>query len=75
MLGAALLFALFHLPNPLLVVVTLVAGAVSCTLYRRAPSVFVLGIAHATISFVVAYTLPTNLTHRMHVGPGYLEFS
>jgi membrane protease YdiL (CAAX protease family) len=73
--GATFLFALFHLPNPLLVAVTLVAGAVSCTLYRRAPNVLVLGIAHAAISFVVASSLPASLTHRMHVGPGYFEFS
>ncbi len=74
-LGAALLFALFHLPNPLLVAVTLVAGAVSCTLYRRAPNVLVLGIAHAAVSFVVASSLPASMTHRMHVGPGYFEVS
>jgi membrane protease YdiL (CAAX protease family) len=74
-IGAAFLFAIFHLPNPLLVAVTLVAGAVSCTLYRRVPNVIVLGIAHAAISFVLASALPASLTHRMHVGPGYFEFS
>jgi membrane protease YdiL (CAAX protease family) len=74
-LGAALLFAVFHVPNPVLLVVTLVAGVVSCTLYRRAPNVLVLGIAHAAVSFVVAGALPSSLTHRMHVGPGYFAVS
>jgi membrane protease YdiL (CAAX protease family) len=74
-LGAAMLFAIFHVPNPLLLAVTLVAGVVSCTLYRRAPNVFVLGIAHAAVSFVVAGALPFSLTHRMHVGPGYFAVS
>jgi membrane protease YdiL (CAAX protease family) len=74
-LGAALLFAIFHMPNPLLLTVTLAAGLVSCTLYRRAPNVLVLGIAHAAVSFVVSGALPLSMTHRMHVGPGYFEVS
>lgn len=74
-LGAASLFAVFHVPNPLLLAVTLGAGIVSCTLYRRAPNVLVLGIAHAVISIVIASALPLDVTHRMHVGPGYFSVS
>jgi hypothetical protein len=74
-LGAASLFAVFHVPNPLLLAVTLGAGIVSCTLYRRAPNVLVLGIAHALVSIVIASTLPLDVTHRMHVGPGYFSVS
>lgn len=70
-LGAAALFATCHVPNPLLLAVTLAAGVVSCTLYRREPNVFVLGLAHAAISFVIASTLPESVTHGMRVGPGY----
>ncbi|HKE44555.1 MAG TPA: hypothetical protein VKB41_08455 [Steroidobacteraceae bacterium] len=74
-LGAATLFAVFHVPNPLLLSVTLAAGIVSCTLYRRAPNVLALGLAHAAISFVIACALPFDVTHRMHVGPGYFAIS
>jgi membrane protease YdiL (CAAX protease family) len=70
-LAAASAFALFHLPNPLLVATTLVAGLVSCTLYRRVPNVFVLGVAHAAISLTLFYALPLSLTHELRVGPGY----
>jgi membrane protease YdiL (CAAX protease family) len=70
-LGAGGAFALFHLPNPLLVGVTFVAGSVSCALYRRVPNVYVLGIAHAMISMVLFSALPVSLTHALHVGPGY----
>lgn len=73
-LGAATLFAVFHVPNPLLLAVTLAAGIVSCMLYRRAPNVLVLGVAHAVLSFVVAGALPLDITHGMHVGPGYFDF-
>jgi len=74
-LGAASLFAVFHVPNPLLLAVTLGAGIVSCTLYRRVPNVIALGVAHAVISIVIASTLPLEFTHRMHVGPGFFAVS
>src|SRR5437879_13677986 len=56
--AAAGAFALFHMPNPLLVTVTLLGGFVSCTLYRRVPNVPVLRIAHAMISPVLLSALP-----------------
>lgn len=73
--GAAAIFAGFHLPNPFLTAVTLAAGLVSCTLYRRAPNVFALGLAHATISFALFYALPYSVTHGLRVGPGYLALN
>lgn len=68
---AALIFALFHVPNLFLMGVTFVAGLVACMLYRREPNVLVLGIAHAAISFVLFCALPSSLTHDLRVGPGY----
>ncbi len=70
-LGAATIFAICHLPNPFLVGVTFAAGLVSCTLYRREPNVFVLGVAHGLISLTLFGALPFSLTHDLHVGPGY----
>jgi len=72
---AAALFAVFHTPNPLLMVVTLIAGVASCTLYRREPNVFVLGVAHAAVSYVISGAFPLSVTHGMHVGPAYFWFS
>lgn len=69
----AALFATFHLPNPFLAPVTVVAGFVSCTLYRRGVNVFVLGAAHAAISMALYYGLPESVTHGLRVGPSYLE--
>jgi membrane protease YdiL (CAAX protease family) len=70
-LAAAGAFALLHVPNTLLAGITLAAGFVSCTLYRRVPNVFVLGVAHAAISLSLFYALPLSLTHELRVGPGY----
>jgi membrane protease YdiL (CAAX protease family) len=70
-LASASAFALFHVPNPLLVGVTLLGGFVSCALYRRVPNVFVLGVAHAVISTTLFSALPISMTHQLRVGPGY----
>lgn len=72
---ATALFAVFHAPNILLMVFTLIAGVVCCALYRRAPNLFVLGLAHAAVSYVLSGALPISVTHGMHVGPGYYSFS
>jgi hypothetical protein len=70
-MGAALLFAIFHLPNVFLMSVTLAAGAAACVLYRREPNIFIIGVAHAAISFTLYYALPLNITGGLRVGPGY----
>jgi len=70
-LGAAILFAVFHVPNSFLMIVTLVAGAAACVLYRYQPNLFVIGVAHALISFTLYYSLPFSITEHLRVGPGY----
>jgi hypothetical protein len=57
----------------LLVDVTFLAGLVSCTLYRRVPNVFVLGVAHAAVSLVLFFALPLPITHNLRVGPSYFN--
>jgi membrane protease YdiL (CAAX protease family) len=69
--AASLIFAAFHLPNGFLTGITLMAGIASCTLYRREPNVWALGIAHAAISFILLYALPESVTHGLRVGPSY----
>jgi hypothetical protein len=70
--GAAAVFATMHMPNGFLVAVTLAAGTVACTLYRRAPNLLAIGIGHAAISYVLLCALPFSITHGLRVGPGYL---
>lgn len=69
--GAAGFFALFHIPNPFLVPVTLVAGVIACTIYRRNPNLFALGLLHLLLSFALRYAFGPGITHHMKVGPGY----
>lgn len=69
--GASAIFATMHAPNTFLMAVTLLAGTVACTLYRRVPNLIAIGIGHATISYVLLCSLPFSVTHGLRVGPGY----
>jgi membrane protease YdiL (CAAX protease family) len=71
---AALLFAVFHVPNGFLMAVTLAAGAAACVLYRYQPNLWVIGVAHALISFTLIYALPESVTAQLRVGPGYYYY-
>jgi membrane protease YdiL (CAAX protease family) len=73
-LVAAVIFALAHLPNPVLTPMTLVWGMASCVLFLRYRNVWTLGMAHAILGITVAMTLPGAVTHNMRVGLGYLRY-
>ena len=72
--AASAVFALLHLPNPFLTLATFGAGALSCWLYRRTPNLFVLGVMHGVVSFLIVQSLPDTITMGMRVGPGFLHF-
>jgi membrane protease YdiL (CAAX protease family) len=74
MVVTSLLFALFHLPNPFLTIVTFLAGLLSCWLYRRVPNLWALGLAHGVLSISLARSLPPEITFGMRVGPGFWHF-
>ncbi len=69
--AAAALFSAYHAPNPLLMAITAVAGLVACRIYRRAPNVPVLGVAHGLLSFAISHSLPLHWTVGMRVGQSY----
>ena len=69
----ATVFALLHVPNVFLTVVTFVAGAVSCVIYRKAPNLLVMGIAHGLIASSLYLGLPTHITGGMQVGIEHVQ--
>jgi Type II CAAX prenyl endopeptidase Rce1-like len=73
-LAAALLFALAHLPNPVLTIATIAWGIISCALFLRYRSVYSVGLAHGILGLTIAVTFPTALTHKMMVGLAYLNY-
>jgi len=71
---SAVLFAIAHIPNPLLVAVTLVWGALSCLLFLRYRNLYPLALAHAILGMCLAVTVPNHIHHHMRVGLGYLAW-
>lgn len=71
MFAAAACFAMFHLPNPFLILVTWAAGTLACWLYRRVRNIWAIGIAHGLLGVALARSLPVEITMGMRIGPGY----
>lgn len=72
--AAAALFALAHLPNPLLVCVTAGWGTAACLLFLRYRNLYTLAMAHAILGIGLAVTIPGGADHNMRVGLGYLRY-
>jgi membrane protease YdiL (CAAX protease family) len=68
------IFALAHLPNPILTPITLVWGAIACILFLRYRNIYTLGLAHGIMGLCVAITVPNSLHRHMRVGLGYLRY-
>ena len=71
---SALIFAIAHLPNPILTAVTLILGLASCLLFLQYRNLFALAMAHAILGIAIAVTIPGYLIHNMRVGLGYLKY-
>ncbi len=72
--AAGLLFAVAHIPNPLLVIATLVWGIVACALFLRYRNLYILGLAHAIFGMCLAVAVPNAIHHQMRVGIGYWQW-
>jgi membrane protease YdiL (CAAX protease family) len=72
--AAAVLFALAHLPNPILAPVTLIWGFAACLIFLRYRNLYPLGMAHAIFGVTIAITIPGPVVHNMRVGLGYLTY-
>ena len=72
--GTALVFALAHLPNPILTPATLIFGIATCLIFLHYRNLFTLGMAHAILGIAIACTFPGYVTHNMRVGLGYVRY-
>jgi membrane protease YdiL (CAAX protease family) len=71
---AATVFALAHLPNPILTPVTLLWGLVASLVFLKSRNIYPLAIAHAIFGICLAVTIPGPVLHNMRVGLGYLNY-
>ncbi len=70
----ALLFSLAHLPNPVLVSLTLIWGAISCVFFLRYRNLYTLALTHCILGVCVAIAVPDHIHRHMRVGLGYLHY-
>ncbi|HVC91146.1 MAG TPA: CPBP family intramembrane glutamic endopeptidase [Acidobacteriaceae bacterium] len=73
-MATAGIFALAHLPNPILTPLTLLWGLAACLLFLRYRNLYPLAIAHAIFGICIAVTVPGSVSHNMRVGLGYLHY-
>ena len=67
------IFSACHWPNPVLVPLTFIAGAVMAWLFGRARNIIPLAIAQALLGSLVFWAFPVAWHHHLRVGPGYFS--
>jgi hypothetical protein len=73
-LAAALvgvIFAACHWPNPVLVPLTLIGGAVMAWLFARERNIIPLAVIQALLGTIAWWAFPLAWHHHLRVGPGY----
>jgi membrane protease YdiL (CAAX protease family) len=71
--AAALLFSSAHIPNPVLVPVTLAGGLLLSAVFRRYRNLYPLALAHALVALSLAISIPESVLRDMRVGIAYLH--
>jgi membrane protease YdiL (CAAX protease family) len=63
----ALIFSLYHIPNPELMAITFAAGLVWAWIFYRRPNIFLMGLSHAILGTVLHQVVKMH----MRIGPFY----
>lgn len=71
---AAGLFALVHLPNPILTPLTLIWGCAASLIFLHYRNIYIPAVSHAILGICIAITIPGPIDHNMRVGLGYLRY-
>jgi membrane protease YdiL (CAAX protease family) len=67
----AVVFALLHLPNPSLMIATLIGGFIWAAVYQRRPNLFALALSHTVTSITLALSISPDLLNSLRVGFKY----
>lgn len=67
----AVVFAVLHLPNPVLSMLTLLGGLIWATVYQREANLFALAASHTVASISLAIALPLTVINGLRVGFKY----
>ena len=72
--AAASIFALAHLPSPILTVLTFIWGLTAAAWFLHYRSLYALAVAHVILGITLAICIPGPVVHNMRVGLGYLTY-
>lgn len=70
--AATALFTAAHLPNWFLMAVAAVGGSLATRLFLRYRSLWILGLAHGLIGYLLNLVVPDAISGRFLVGPRYI---
>ena len=70
---AAALFALVHVPNPFLMLMTFVGALGWCAIFARHPNIVPLAVSHAVATLALLYAFDDSVTGRLRIGQAYLR--
>jgi hypothetical protein len=71
---AGTIFAALHWPNPILIPLTWIGGAVMAWLFAEERNIFPLAGGQAVLGTMVWWAFPVAWHHAMRVGPGFYNF-
>jgi len=72
---AAFLFALVHLPNPMLTLMTFIGALGWCTIFTRYPNLVPLAASHAVATLALLYAFDDRITGRLRIGAAFLRLT
>jgi membrane protease YdiL (CAAX protease family) len=67
----AIIFSLFHFPNPLLAILTFISGLIWAAVYQRQPNLFAVALSHAVSSLTLTLAVSPKLLESLRVGFKY----
>jgi len=70
---AAFLFALVHMPNPLLMLMTFIGGLGWCAIFVRHPNLVPLAFSHAVATLAILSAFGDELTGRLRIGAAFFR--
>jgi membrane protease YdiL (CAAX protease family) len=73
LLLSGVVFAVAHLPNPSLTLVTFFAGIVFTAIYARKRNLYVVALIHAVLGLTLAVSAPDTWFHGLRVGRDFAE--